>query len=141
MSNARLLIIALALATSAGACSRDNGVTPLGTLADDLPGTWSQAFSIPGASTIVTLGVADTTVSGIGTYTIEAGQPGTIAVTGMITAGSTVDLDLTRSDGWIAHFRGTLVTRDSLSGYMWGHSTTMIGIGDPAPAGFHRVAH
>jgi len=90
---------------------------------------------------VFTLAVADTIVSGTGTYTIEAGQPGTIAITGMITGGSTIDLDLSRSDRGVAHFRGQLVTHDSLSGYTYGRwTTTMLGISDPAPTGYHRVS-
>jgi hypothetical protein len=138
MSHSRRVTITLALVALVSACSAD---VIADTTGNELTGTWSQSFSIPGPSTVIALAVADTTVAGTGTFAIEAGQSGTIAVTGMISSGETVDLDLTRSDGWIAHFRGTLVTHDSLSGYMWGHSTTMIGIGDPAPAAFHRVAH
>jgi hypothetical protein len=141
MSNSRLLAVTSALVALISACSADTLLSAHGTVAEQLRGTWAQAFSIPGASTVITLAVADTTVSGTGTYTIEAGQPGTIVITGMVSGGSTIDLDLSRSDGWIAHFRGTLVTPDSIEGYAWGHSTTMIGIGDPAPAGYHRVTH
>jgi hypothetical protein len=141
MSNSRLFAVTFALVALISACSVDTSLAGPRTVAEELPGTWAQVFSVPGASTVMTLALADTTISGSGTFTIEAGASGTLAVTGMITAGSTIDLDLTRSDGWVAHFRGTLVTPDSLSGYAYGHWTTMIGIGDPAPAEFHRVVH
>ena len=139
MSKLLRIAVAVAFATSAGACGLEDVTGPL-TVAEQLRGTWAESALFPGISTVITLAVADTTITGTGTYTIEAGRPGTIVVAGMVTAGTTVDLELARSDGWIGHFRGTLSSRDSLSGYSWGHSSMMtIPVADPAPDSFHRI--
>jgi hypothetical protein len=139
MSKFLHIAVSVALAASAVACSADD-VTGPRTVAEQLRGTWAESARVPGSSTVITLAVADTTITGTGTYTIEAGQPGTIVVTGMITGGVTVDLQLVRSDGWMGYFRGTLASPDSLSGFSWGHSTnTTLAVADPAPDNFHRV--
>jgi hypothetical protein len=137
MSKSLLITVAFTLAASASACRHGDAVTVPHTVAEDLSGTWAESYHLPGVSTVITLAAADSSITGTGTYTIEAGQPGTIAVTGVISADKTVDLDLTRSDGWIGHFRGSLASRDSLSGYIWFH--TSFAVGDPAPASFHRI--
>jgi hypothetical protein len=136
MSKLLRIALAFALATSAAACSTGDVTGPL-TVAEQLRGTWAEAALFPGISTVIALAVTDSTITGTGTYTIEAGRPGTIVVTGMITAGTTVDLQLARSDGWIGSFRGVLTSPDSLNGYSWGHSSMMVA--DPAPDSFHRV--
>src|SRR6187397_1643432 len=105
MSKLLRIAVAVALVTSGAACGPDDVTGPL-TVAEQLRGTWAESGRASGASTVVTLAVADTTITGTGTYTIEAGQSGTIVVAGMVS-GTTVDFDLARSDGWIAHFRGT----------------------------------
>lgn len=138
MSKSLLITVAFALAASASACRNGDAVTVPRTVAEDIAGTWAELYQLPGVSTVITLATADSSIAGTGTYTIEAGRPGTIAVTGVISGEKTVDLDLTRSDGWIGHFRGSFATRDSLSGYMWFRSS--LAIGDPAPASFHRIA-
>jgi hypothetical protein len=138
MPRSRLIAVAFTLAACASACRSGDAVTAQRTVAEDLRGTWAELYQIPGMSTVITLAVADTSITGTGTYAVEAGQPGTIAVTGMISAGKTVDLDLVRSDGWVGHFRGTLALHDSLSGFLSFRSS--FGIGDPAPASFKRMA-
>ncbi|MDB4888345.1 MAG: hypothetical protein JWL61_200 [Gemmatimonadetes bacterium] len=137
MPKSCLIAIAFTLAACASACRSGDALTAQRTVADDLRGTWAELYQIPGVSTVITLAVADTSITGMGTYTIEAGRPGTIAVTGMISAEKTVDLDLARSDGWVGHFRGSLALHDSLSGYLWFRSS--LGIGDPAPVSFKRM--
>lgn len=137
MSRSFLLNVVVVLAASTSACSRHDAVTGPLTLAEQIRGSWSESKLYPGISTVLELSVADTTITGTGTYTVEAGRPGTIVVTGTITAGKTVDLDLVRTDGWIGHFRGTLTSHDSLTGYSWGRSS--FGIADPAPDSYHRI--
>ena len=137
MSRSRSFTLALVLIAATGACRSGDRATSPHTAADDLRGTWSELYQIPGASTVITLAVADTSITGTGTYAIEAGQPGTIAVTGTISSEKMVDLDLVRSDGWAGHFHGALASRDSLSGYLWFRSVNQIG--DPAPASFKRL--
>lgn len=138
MTKSLLATLAFALAASAAACSHGDAVTAPRTVAEQLSGTWAESHLIPGVSTVITLAVADTSITGTGTYTIEAGQPGTVAVTGMISAAETVDLELIRSDGWIGHFRGALVSHDSLAGYSWFRNSLVVG--DPAPTSYHRIA-
>jgi hypothetical protein len=105
-------------------------------IAADLRGTWSDTVSYPGISTILHLTVTDTIVSGSGTYTIEAGRPGTLTVAGVIS-GSQVKLDLQRDYGLLAHFTGTLRAPDLLGGFVTYEAAFA---SDPAPMGFRRTA-
>src|SRR4051812_24188405 len=89
----RVTVVVLGISA---ACGRIDVARPL-TLADQLSGTWYEPSGIPGVSNVVTLAVSDTTISGTGTYTIEAGQPGTITVNGVIV-GTTVRLNMIRSN-------------------------------------------
>ena len=100
-------IVVAALTTSCGSDVASPGA--------QLNGQWMEVVSFPGVSTTLQLSVADTTVTGTGNYTIEAGKPGTIVVSGVIS-GSQVRLDLARSDGATQHFQGSLVAPDLLSG-------------------------
>lgn len=138
MARSLLVVLTFAVAASASACTHGDDITAPATVAEQIPGTWSESRTIPGVSTIISLAVADTSITGTGTYTIEAGHPGTIVVTGTISDGKTVDLDLVRSDGWVGHFRGSLASHDSLSGSSWFRSSSVVG--DPAPDSYHRIA-
>ena len=48
----------------------------------DLSGAWAERISVPGAGFGFTLTQVGDSVSGTGTYAIEAGQSGTLAVRG-----------------------------------------------------------
>jgi hypothetical protein len=80
-----------------------------------LAGQWSQDNTVVGSSVVLTLSVSDTVVTGTGAYTIEAGRPGTLTVSGVATA-THVSLDLTYDTGAVAHFDGTLPVGSVLSG-------------------------
>ena len=134
MLNARALCFAIVF--GGVACGRGDVATVPRTLAEELRGTWSESVPLLGIANVVTLQVSDTTISGTGTYAIEAGQPGTIIVSGVIT-GATVNFDMARSNGWTGHFRGTLSTAGRLTGISWYESAWSHG--DPAPASFQRT--
>lgn len=132
MSNSRHLAIALALAASA-ACSSRLDLTDPSVIAAELRGTWSETFALPGMSTVFHLSVRDTTLSGTGTFAVEAGRSGTLSLTGQL-AGPLVKIDFTRSDGLVGHFHGTLSGTDLLAGSLWYTS-------DPMTAQFRRTSH
>ena len=106
------LTIALALPT---ACGGDISDPASPTTA---AGDWLQARLVPGSSMLLHLTLRDTTVTGTGTFSIEAGANGTLTVTGIATS-SQVSLDMVQSNGTTAHFRGTLATADSMSGSLY----------------------
>jgi hypothetical protein len=125
-----LLLVAVTAAVSCGG-GVSGPVAPL-----TVQGRWTAPNQVPGSSTVFDLLLADSTVAGTGTYTIEAGPSGTISVTGTATA-LRVDLDLARSDGLVGHFRGRLVTADSMSGSLY--FTGLPYGNDPIIAAFVRV--
>ncbi len=126
-------LFALALVTSLIACSSDStGLTESQQTAERLKGTWAEPFTIPGSSFIMTLDTQDTTVTGTGFFSYEAGPAGTLSVTGTVS-GEQVDLDVTYSTGLHEHFRGG-VQFDTFSGDSW--STP---VGDPAPFTLKRT--
>jgi hypothetical protein len=131
-------ILALPLLSMLAACgsASSGALTDPRVIASDLRGTWSDTVSYPGISTILHLTVTDTIVSGSGTYTIEAGRPGTLTVAGVIS-GSQVKLDLQRDYGLLAHFTGSLSAPDLLGGHVTYESSLQ---SDPAPMGFRRTA-
>lgn len=135
---AALATICAMLGVLGSACA-GGSPTSVHDLRTELPGTWAEVFdpAPPGISRQFALAVQDSTVSGTGTYTGEAIEGGTIAVTGFI-AGSTVHLDLAftpQSGGTAAmyHFNGQLSGPNTLSGAWWSTS-------DPVMATFTRAS-
>ena len=129
------LIIAIALTASSVSCGSES-ISGLQTLAAQLNGTWAEVVNIPGVSTVVTLVVTDTIISGTGAYTIEAGRPGTFTASGVI-AGTQIRFDLVRSDGFTEHFQGTLPSANVLTGISWFTSASIHG--DPTTISFRRT--
>jgi hypothetical protein len=131
-------LLALPLFAALAACrpGSSGDLTDPHVVAADLKGSWSEPASFPGISTIFQLAVVDTTVSGTGTYSIEAGRSGTLTVTGVIS-GTQVTLDLLRDYGSLTHFWGHLTASDRLDGYAT--YTSPLG-NDPAPLSFQRTA-
>jgi hypothetical protein len=80
-----------------------------------LAGQWSQDNTVLGSSLSLSLSVSDTVVTGTGAYTIEAGRPGTLTVSGVATP-THVSLDFTYDSGALAHFDGTLPVGAVLAG-------------------------
>lgn len=71
----RHLLVALSLAALLG-CA--NGLAP----ANDVSGTWDANYTIPGAGLSLTLAQTNASISGSGSYRIEAGRSGTLQVAG-----------------------------------------------------------
>ena len=80
----------------------------------------------------MTLDANDTTVTGTGFFSGEAGPVGTLAITGTVS-GTTVDLDVVYSTGGTQHFRGG-VDLFTFSGDSW-----PTPVGDPAPFTLKRA--
>ena len=85
------------------------------TFSSELAGTWSRTANVIGSALVLRLVARDTTISGDGTYAIEAGRSGTLTVSGALQ-GAIVHLDLTFDYGTQAHFDGSLTTPKLLSG-------------------------
>jgi len=69
---------AIGLLSLSALLSCGNGLGP----ANDLGGTWAAIFPYPGASIVFSVGQNDGTLSGDGTFAIEAGRNGTLQLTG-----------------------------------------------------------
>ena len=115
MSAMARLLLALVLATVASGCS--SPVSP----GRDLAGTWAEAFSIPGASLVLTV---DGSGSGSGTYAIEAGRSGLVQVAGQVS-GSTITLVIRYDYGTVLTFTGSLADSTHLSGRFDGDTGTV----------------
>jgi hypothetical protein len=126
------VVIALTAAQSCGSNSEPTG--PLGTT--DLAGTWAEQIGVPGASYVISLTVSDTSVTGTGTFSIEAGANGTMTVSGVVH-DSTSQLLIVTSIGQRQHFNGMLMDRDTMSGSFWTESQFA---SDPLYVTFKRVA-
>jgi hypothetical protein len=133
MRRALVSLLAFSLAAVVVSCS-GGSLTDSQSVARELNGTWSELFTIPGSSLVITLATHDTTVSGTGTYSNEAGPSGTMACTGTIS-GNAIDLDVVFDDRHVMHFTGELSSPTRLLG-IW-HSTPM---GDPVNIEFDKVS-
>ena len=125
-------IAALTIVTSLLACSTDSNLTASQQTAERLRGTWAEPTTFPGESFSMTLDIQDTTVTGTGYFSYEAGPAGTLSITGTVS-GQQVDLDVTYSTGWEEHFRGG-VQLTVFSGDSW-----RTPVGDPAPFTLKRT--
>jgi hypothetical protein len=90
----------------ASACT--NPMSP----APSVAGTWSEQFSIPGASLVLRL---DASGNGDGTYAIEAGRSGTVHVTGLSDIRN-ITLSIRYDYGLLRTFTGTLTDDTHLTG-------------------------
>ncbi|MEO7082679.1 MAG: hypothetical protein ABI442_02980 [Gemmatimonadaceae bacterium] len=133
----RLLRIAAAIAALAALSACDShGTEP--TLRDQLAGQWFENLSVPGAGLYFSLVVVDTTISGSGSFSIEAGPSGTISVTGVVTGGR-IKLNIARSIGDTLHFDGVQTDPYDLDGYGYSTGNGVVGVSDPAPVKFIRL--
>ncbi|HKT06933.1 MAG TPA: hypothetical protein VJR24_03470 [Gemmatimonadaceae bacterium] len=129
MKTARCLITAVAV-FALGACGADSAAGPQ-KLGQELVGTWSENTSVPGSFLIFTAVVSDTTVTGAGTYSLEGGGAGNLAVTGFIT-GSNILLQFAEDNGTTVHVNATLASHDQLNASLFTTS-------DPVPVTFSRL--
>jgi hypothetical protein len=112
----------LAFTVLAGGCSSSSSArfsspdrSDSEVLATSVAGTWSRTQLVIGSSLVMTLAVRDSTITGTGTYAIEAGRSGTLTVRGMATGG-VVKLDLAFDYGEQAHFSGAPDSSGALTG-------------------------
>lgn len=107
------LVGALAALSMLAGCGKEPTAA---STAASIAGAWHEAFDIPGAFFGMTLAADGTTLSGAGSYIIEAGPVGVMIVSGSVTADE-VNLDFADESGhsvqragdgtW--HFTGKLV--------------------------------
>jgi len=109
----RKLVAVLILASACG-----NPASPSTTVA----GSWSENFSIPGASLILTIDVSG---NGSGTYAIEAGRSGSVQVNGTVVQPM-VTLTIQYDSGTTRVFRGTLSDSNHLTGAFDDTSGTVV---------------
>jgi hypothetical protein len=84
-----------------------------------ISGTWVEKETLPGAKLILVLRDDSGTVSGVGSYTIEAGRTGTLNVTGTFHDPD-VSLALVYDFGDTVAFTGTLKTATQMVGTFGG---------------------
>ena len=99
-------------------------------------GTWSAVYSIPGASTVVTLHQFGNVLSGDGTYAMEAGPAGTLQVSGTVHFPA-ITMVLRRDTGLSQTFTGAFLNDRTLSGTL---ADTVNGVPYQAPLTLRRVA-
>jgi hypothetical protein len=129
MRSTKLLLCAT-LSMGAAACTDSTSPRTGGRqLAAQVQGMWAEKVSFPGISLVLNLAAQDTALTGAGTYSIEAGRSGTLAITGLVAA-QTVKLDLSydySGGASRAHFEGSLQDQNTLTG--------MISYGPALPPG------
>ena len=94
-------ILAVIVLAACGCSSMDGAGAP--QLVD---GTWTMENAVPGANLTFTLAQQDTTLNGTGYFNIEAGQSGTLTVTGSYHR-PVVKLHLVYSIGTTQDFLGS----------------------------------
>ncbi len=93
--------------------------------ANNLSGTWSANYSFPGSSLVLTLSQQGPSITGTGTYQIEAGRAGTLQVVGGYRAPSlnlTLHYD-TQSD---AVYVGTVQDASHITGALNGYAVPLV---------------
>ena len=86
-----------------------------GATVTDLTGQWSRAVNVPGSSMRMNLTMKGPSVTGSGTYSIEAGRSGTFGVTGS-AIGSGFSLVFSYDTGDMATYQGTETASSQLQG-------------------------
>ena len=83
--------------------------------AADVQGTWDAEFNIPGAALVLDLSQSDSTVTGSGTYAIEAGRSGTVQEIGNYSRPA-ISLRITYDYGRAETFTGTVLNPQHMVG-------------------------
>ncbi|HET9985347.1 MAG TPA: hypothetical protein VFQ38_17230 [Longimicrobiales bacterium] len=115
MKAVRSGVLLLALLAGCYGDATSDSAPPPETFPAHLTGSWVRVQNVIGSSLRMTLSAHGATVTGTGSYAIEAGRSGTLAVSGAI-AGTSIHLDVAFDYGTFAHFDGTLAAADVLSG-------------------------
>lgn len=104
-----LCTLGLLLCGCGGGSGSGNGVTR------DIAGHWVRPAQIPGSGFDFTITEQGNTITGAGTYSIEAGRSGTLQVTGSVS-GTSVTLTLTPDVGATQTFQGAQTDATHLTG-------------------------
>lgn len=83
----------------------------------DVQGTWTAEFGLPGPSIELDLRQLDGTVTGSGTYAIEAGRSGTLVVSGSY-AWPRITLSIAYDYGRAETYTGTVLDSRHMTGIM-----------------------
>jgi len=106
--------LVVGLMVSATGCGSGGGGT-VATTTRSLTGSWSTPFSVPGANTSLTMTQRVSSISGSGTYAIEAGRSGTLQISGTVT-GSVFTLTINYDYGATTTYTGTIVDANDITG-------------------------
>lgn len=80
-----------------------------------LQGTWAADFNFPGASLVLNITQVDGSITGSGTYAMEAGRSGTLRLSGAYTPPD-ISLSLERDDGLKQTYNGTVLDSQRMTG-------------------------
>lgn len=109
-------IIALVVAaTSLAACAGN----PAGPTDTRIVASWAQRTAVAGTTLSFTLDAEGTKVTGTGTYALENGRTGTLAITGR-SSDDTVRLAFTYNNGDVAQFNGSVSEANLTGGLHFG---------------------
>ena len=128
----RWIVMSAAIFAAAAlvACAGNTGPR---TLDQRLTGTWSEnGLGQFGTSFIMVLAAHDSTVTGTGSYAIEAGRSGTVTVAGVIRDPNII-LRITYDYGDVAHFNAQLQADNTLGGAWY-------TVSDPVEVSFTKQA-
>ena len=81
----------------------------------DLCGTWAAEGLVTGSSLILNIRLHDDTISGTGTYSIEAGRSGVLRLAGGYDPPN-ITLTLRYDYGYVANFSGTVTGARQITG-------------------------
>ncbi len=93
--------------------------------ANSLSGTWVASYSFPGSSLVLSLNQQDASITGSGTYAIEAGRAGTLRVVGSYRTPNlslTLHYDSLGDGGYV----GTLQDASHITGALNGYSVPLV---------------
>jgi hypothetical protein len=97
-----------------------------------LNGVWRADNQVPGSRIMLAIAERDTTISGSGTYSIEAGRSGTLRIAGSLRE-SQIRLTLTYDYGQTARYSGTVLDNTHMTG------TVAWSSGFENPLAFSRI--
>jgi hypothetical protein len=118
-ANLRTAIVVSVAAIMGAACStrQTDSTDPTGDLvgAGTLDGMWAHTAIGPVYREFMTLAQSGTSVTGTGTYAIEAGRAGPTTIAGTLS-GKRLTLTITRDYGQVETFAGTITDATHLTG-------------------------
>ncbi len=130
----RSAILLLFLSLPSLAC-RDAVAPP-----DDVQGTWSENTSVPGVSLVLEITQDGSTISGGGTYAIEAGRSGTLQLSGSY-ARPNITLTIQRDYGLTQTYSGVVLDSDHMKGMIADSSGNSAALSFTRRQAGHPAAH